>query len=57
VLLQVPSFLFGSFSNLFFWSMVGNAEEWGKGEGKGDEEGRGDAMECTSAYLSQSMHI
>jgi len=37
--------------------MVGNAEEWGKGEGKGDEEGRGDAMEYTSAYLSQSMHI
>ena len=57
-LLLLDPFLSGSFSNLFFWSNVGNTEGWGKGEGKGDEEGRGvDAMGYASTYLSQSMHI
>jgi len=52
---QLPSFLSGSFSNLFFWSKVGNAEEWGKGEGKGDEEDRG--VGCNGVYLCLSLPV
>ena len=52
---QVSSFLSGLFSNLFFWSKVGNAEEWGKDEGKGDEEGRG--VGCNGVYLCLSLPV
>src|ERR1700691_3524357 len=54
-LLLLGPFLSGSFSNLFFRSKVGNVEEWGKGEGKGDEEGR--EVGCNGVCLCLSLPV
>jgi len=46
--------LSGSFSNLFFWSKVGNG---GRVRAKEMRAEGWDAMGYASAYLSQSIHI